>query len=328
MSNEIFVDWLTATQHYPGGGLPIILGGIVVWYDREGNVRLERGSASSVTGSYDTSIRVGCDGARIYISGNVGRFNRADNLFNFGWAGTWAKCNRILAGIGLPDFTAADRVPVQSGGGVGARLHRLDITSNFCAGSESQARAVIRWLSVQSISRMRRGMAGDESVWWSNTRHMFKAYLKGREMVAHGKDKDDPLVAYCDERGVVRVEVELRRRLLQDLKLDCFGDVSDERLEDVYRDQTSILRRVDRSDEPDILGAVPSRYRMTAAAWLAGQDLRALLSRSTLFRHGKVLREYGMDVFVPRNVVGFPVRVRVIDMQPMQVPEWYLMDAA
>jgi hypothetical protein len=170
---------------------------------------------------------------------------------------------------------------------------------------------------------MKRGFAGDESVWWSNTRHMFKAYLKGSEMIGHGSEKDDELVVFCKERGLVRVEVELKRRLLQELGLDSFAAVSDARVEEVYREQTELLRRVDRSDEPDLLASIPARSRMIAAAWIAGQDVSAMVSRATLFRHAKVLRGYGLDILHARNVDALPLRVRVVELQALDVPDWY-----
>lgn len=173
---------------------------------------------------------------------------------------------------------------------------------------------------------MKRGFAGDESVWFSNTRHMLKAYRKGAEMKAHGGD--DVLIGYCDAAGIVRVEVELKRRLLGELGLDEVGNVTDEKLADVFREQTEIFRAVDRSEEPDIIANVPARSRAFAAAWLAGQDVRALCSRATLFRHAKVLREYGIDVMEPRNIQNFPVSVRVVELEPMTAPAWYDWKAA
>lgn len=325
MTNEVFIDWISITQHHPAGGLPILIGGLVIWYDRSGNARSERASATSVGGSFDTTVRLQCDGSRVFLSGNPGRFARNDNLFNHGWEGTIEACNRILAQNGLPLFTASRGISGQADWRPGARIHRLDVTANFSTGSDAQARAVIRWLSAQSISRMKRGYSGDESIWWSNTRHMFKAYLKAHEMIHHGKEKDDKLVAWCLEQGIVRVEVELKRRLLQELHLDSFDQITDERLQSVFIDQTGILRRVDRSDEPDILSAIPSRYRMTAAAWLAGQDVSSCFSRATLFRHAKVLRHYGIDILQARNVEQFPIRVRVVDLQPVAMPDWYLL---
>jgi hypothetical protein len=175
---------------------------------------------------------------------------------------------------------------------------------------------------------MKRGQVGEESVWWANTRHMFKAYLKGAEMVKHGKAERDRSVLWCKDNGVVRVEVELKRRLLQALEMREFAAVSDEKIAAVFAEQTSILRRVDRSDEPDILAALPARSRVYASAWLAGQDLRACMAERSLYRHAKVLREYGIDILRPRNVCGFPVKVRVVDLVPATAPDWYSLKVA
>jgi len=348
MSDAIFIDWLGASQRYPGGVSPVFIGGLTVFYDRDGNARCERTRASSVGGSFDTAIQVGCDGSRVWLSGNVGRFDRRDNLFNAGWPGTWAAANRILAIVGLPPFTAyagemegqpahlrlvsqrvvgdtVRQIGVEAGGGArpGARIHRLDLTGNFETGSDGQARAVIRWLASRSISRMKRGLVGSESCWWANTRHMIKAYLKGAEMKHHGGEEIQELIDFCDERGLVRVEVELKRRLLQEAGLDAFDAVTDEKLAAIYNEQTEIFRRVDRSDEPDILASIPSRYRMTAAAWIAGQDVRGQLGQAALYRHARVLREYGIDILQARNVEKFPVKVRVVDLKPLSMPDWY-----
>ena len=327
MAGEVFIDWLTCAQHHPCGGLPIILNGVDVRYDRSGVARHEHTFPTSVAGSFESAIRVGCDGSRVFLSGNVGRFGREDNLFNHRWAGTVASANRILAGLGLPAFSSAAGIS-ERGAPLGARVSRLDLTCNFCTGSPGQARAVIRWLAAQSIARIKRGQVGNESVWWANTRYMLKAYCKGPEMENHGKSPDEFLVDWCNRHGVVRVEVELKRRLLAELGLVNFADISDERLAAIYTEQTSILRRVDRSDEPDILAAIPSRSRAYAAAWLAGQDMQLLASRATLFRHARCLREYGIDILTPRNVETFPIRVRVVDLVPAAVPDWYQLKVA
>jgi hypothetical protein len=174
---------------------------------------------------------------------------------------------------------------------------------------------------------MRRGDASGESVWWANTRHMFKAYMKAPEMVAnaakYGRTVAGRLWEWCRDKGVVRVEIELKRRLLADLGLDRVSAVSDEALRRVFEDQTRVLRRVDRCDAPDLLASIPARYRMTCAAWLAGQDVRGLLSNGTFYRHAKALREHGIDIVQARNVEAFPLKVRVVDLVPMEIPEWY-----
>lgn len=324
-NNAIFVDWITASQFHPEGGLPIVTGGIVVHYDESGIPRFERNKPASLTGSHDTSIRIGCDSGRVYLSGNAGRFSRPDNLFNHGWAGTLAQSNRVLTMSRLPAFTAST-VSDQGEKIGGATVSRLDITCNYSTGSEAQARAFIRWLNGRSMKRMKKGFAGNESVWFSNTRWMFKAYIKHLEMIAHGADKNDPVVEWCRAQGVVRVEVELKRRLLGELNMRDIENITDEKIEAAFHESTEILRAVDRSDEIDIIDSIPMGSRAYASAWLAGQDVSNLCSRRTLFRHAKVLREYGLDIMEPRNIEQFPVKVRTIELQPLACPDWYELE--
>ena len=141
-------------------------------------------------------------------------------------------------------------------------------------------------------------------------------------MAKHGGDKD--LVEYCNDNGVVRVELELKRRELEEMGLRDFGDIDQEKLEAAFHERMEPFRRVDCSHDPDLIAALPMRSRALAAAWLAGQDLRLCCSERTLYRHAKVLREYGIDILEVRNVERFPVKVQVIDLVPLSVPEWYL----
>jgi hypothetical protein len=199
----------------------------------------------------------------------------------------------------------------------------LDITANYATGSESQARAAIRGLAGRTIARMKRGMAGDESLWYSNSRSMLKAYIKHLEMIKHGAPEDAPGVRWCKEQGIIRLEVEVKKRILSELKMNDWEDITQEKIEELFIEQSSPFRSVDRSDEPDLLDSIPIRSRVYASAWMAGQDLRMTCSERTLFRHAKVLREYGLDIFQPRNVQQFPVKVRVVDLVPVEAPYWY-----
>jgi hypothetical protein len=274
MANEVFVDWISISQlHQTEEQLPIYCGGIIVNYDPLGNARHERVCAASFPGSFETSIRLKSDGKHTSLSGNVGRFSRKDNLFNLGFRETLAKANRICLDRGLPAFTPAKiRASDYEAESQGARVSRLDITCNFATGSESQARALIRWLGNRSVSRMKKGRVGDESVWWVNTRHMLKAYIKHIEMLKHGCSPDDLVYQWCKEQGVVRVEIELKKRLLFDEGLNQLENITDEKLIQIFHNETEIFSRVDRSDEPDILDAIPAKSRVYASAWLASYD--------------------------------------------------------
>lgn len=329
MSSAPFIDWITVRQHFTvEKPLPLLFRGVHSYHSSDGRCVSERLCAASIRGSWDTAVAVQCDGSGLLVSGNVGRFGRADNVFNYRWRETLESLERILDALSLPRFSLVDHTRSNADTGrkkipLGALLSTVDVTRNYSAGSDAQAIAFIRHCSNLNVSRCKRGIAGDESVWWSNSRRMIKVYRKGPEMVAHGADPKSRLVQWCFDVGLVRVEVSMKRRLLNDLGMTSLGAVSDERLEEIYDEETSFLRKFDSSDEPDILSAIPARSRAYAAAWLAGQDLSQFCSRATLYRHGRVLAEYGLDIFSPRNVSQFPTKVRIIDLEPVAAPDWY-----
>lgn len=318
---SVFIDWITISQTHVEE-LPIIADGFLVGFDAAGNETFARASAARVRGSFETSISVKSDGHRVVLSGNPGRFARQDNLFSHDLDRTIERCNRILALVGLPAFTAGEPVP-QSEAWTGARVHRLDLTCNYATGDMSKARAFIRWLQGQSRKRISKGLAGDESVWWANSREMLKAYIKALEMERRGLGADDERIIWARENGVVRVELELRRRLLAELGMQWLGGLTMGNITRIYQERTDVIRRADASGDIDILEHVPMRSRAIAAAWLEGHDIRALCSRATFFRHLKVLRECGLDISQSRDVTRLPVRVTEIELKPLEAPSWY-----
>lgn len=328
MKNAPFVDWITIRQsHYGQKPLPLFLNGVRSLHSRDGICRFEKPVPESLRGSWDSSLAIQSDGACFLLSGNVGRFGRPDNVFNFQWRDTQKALERICDALAVPRFSTREhaRLSGDPGQGVsGSIVSRLDITKNFRTGSDAQARAFIRHAQTLAISRTKRGVSGDESVWWVNTMRMVKVYNKAAELVArHGFDTDDPLVRWCRDNGIVRVECELKRRLLDDKKMTSIEQITDEKLEEIFQEQTAFLNRFDSSDEPDILAAIPSRSRAYAAAWLAGQDLHQFVSRATLFRHARVLRSHGLDILQQRNIQKFPMKVRVIELEHVEAPSWY-----
>lgn len=331
MGNAIFIDWITVSKSYAqechdrGFGLPILANGASVLYDHNGLPRFERAIPATFTASHATSLRVSCNGVYVSLSGNIGRFSRDNNLFNYGWNETKTKTESFLLDKGLPKL-ATESAQDAFNQPARAKVSRLDITANYSTGSVSQARAFIRWISSKSLRRMKKGSAGDESVWWSNGYHMFKAYIKHIELEKHGMSKDHPVYEWCRDNGIIRVEIELKRQKLKGYGMDIYDEITQEQIEEIYYQETEILRKVDRSDEPDIIDSLPARYRMTAAAWLSGEDVRSFMSNGTLYRHAKVLREYGLDILEPRNIVKFPTKVNVIELKPVSPPEWYRFD--
>lgn len=44
------------------------------------------------------------------------------------------------------------------------------------------------------------------------------------------------------------------------------------------------------------LKSIPATYRLTAAAFLAGVDVKSILSKATLTRHAKALHPFGIHL--------------------------------
>lgn len=170
----LFCDWITLYQdhseHAP------LNSGCVVTFDRQGKAVFTRHRAARMQGSFETCVTVKSDGRTVVASGNFGRFGRSDNLFNHDPRETVAACNRVLDYIGLPLFTLGRAEQAHHSFTGGARVSRIDLTRNYQCGSIANARAIIREISGRSISRAKRGIAADESVWWANTRYMLKFY--------------------------------------------------------------------------------------------------------------------------------------------------------
>ena len=323
MLKNAFIDWLTITQHHQASEpLPIVQNGIRVDYNAEGIPIFERASPRQCIGSFDTSVRVSCDGFRVSLSGNVGRFARQDNLYGFGISQTIKRANAILALFYLPPFTVSQTLP-NGETRLGASVSRLDFTVNYATGSEFKARQAINSFATLSVSRVKKGRAGDESYWFANTRYMFKAYIKHLEMLKHGASKDCPVYQYALNNGILRLELELKRRLLGELNMRRLEDITDEKLEAIFEKQTEFARKFTTDDFADALEHIPTKSRIYAESWHKGIDLKNTCSRATLFRHAKVLREYGIDILADRNIEHLTPQIRFVDLIPLPVPNWY-----
>jgi hypothetical protein len=227
-----------------------------------------------------------------------------------------------LQSIGLPPFTPTIKISEYETR-LGAVVSRLDFTINYATGSEHKARSAIRGLSNIAVSRVKRGTAGDESYWFANTRWMFKAYIKHLEMLKHSKNKHDAAFLFAKENGIVRIELELKKRLLSELNMNRIEHITDEKLLEIYESQTEFARRYQRTDIEDMSEHIPHKSRIFLEAWLKGSDLKQLLTNGTFYRQAKILREYGFDITAQRNIEDFPIQVRFIDLQPCEVPGWY-----
>ena len=111
-----------------------------------------------IMASYSTSLRVHCDGHRVYIEGNPSRFGRCENLFGFSSIDDCISVyNHVLRSLGLPPFTVGRFEFLQGKDGTkqrkmytGAVITHIDITKNHQVGMGDEY-AFLRAISTLSL---------------------------------------------------------------------------------------------------------------------------------------------------------------------------------
>lgn len=344
----LFVDWLSIWQvhasHAPQNS------GAIVTYDGASNPIFTRTRAARVQGSYSTSCRVKSDGACVVLEGNFGRLNREDNLFNFDPLQTFQRACLVadFAGLPIPRLddsrdNAGTPKPVLASIGHSERdfaegrtryefvhLSRVDLTQNYSCGSPAAARAFIRGMQGKNVSRVKKGLGGESSVWWSNTRYMLKFYIKADEMLAHGCG-EGAAYEFAKNNGIVRMELELKRRELFDLGWANFNEFIRAwdmgKVHKLFAEYEGLMNMHAIENDAEFIDALPARLRVIAAAFLSGRDVRSLMSRASFFRHRKALLEYGVDIADERPE-KLNVSIRTINIEPVAAPDWYWSKAA
>lgn len=331
----MFVDWVSVSQ-YHGGDLRREFVGSITFKGVAalGVDATDPGDLCEVAGprkweaSYGTSMQIKAHDGYVKVSGNPSRFNRPDNLFGFDLDECMQIINAELVKLGLPPFyPGAEMLPtakeIEEGKlskWTGAAFSRLDLTENFETGSELLARLAIRAYQARARGYMKKGAYSDETALWHNTRRSVKAYRKGDEMALHCKES--PWIEWARDRGIVRHEVALKSRLLSDTNLRYWGNLTMPVLEGIFRRETEVLNRADASLDPLAVDAVPVAARMVYAAWLKGENVRELLSRSAFYRYRRTLLDVAsVDIAEPRCAV-IPM-VRVIELCRAEAPAGY-----
>lgn len=311
-----------------------------------------------IQGSHDSKIRIASDGTTLSMKGNPGRFGRADNLFNLDLSGTVAACNRLAESQGFPSnafargsfdpwttsqlqklegFSAGERP--EDPWSNGARVWCIHLTQNYITGGPENAQSVLDWANTQTMARVKKRRLGRSTMVWGELSYcQVELYDKAEEMLCHCKGPEakaamrvNPAYLYALANGIIRLEVKCAKDFLKHKKLTYLGNWTMGTVAELFKEKAEILTRCAvavAADDEDILALLPSSTRVHAAAWMAGVDVSAHMSRRTFFRHAKVLRPYGIDICEKRNVTVIKPKLREISITPCSVPDWYSLQAA
>jgi len=235
------------------------------------------------------------------------------------------------------DIAAGDDLPESPW--TGARVWSIHLTQNYVTGSPAMAKAVIDWANTQSVARVKKARLGLTTVVWGSLKYcQTELYVKADEMLAHCKTPEakarmrlSDAYNYALDNGIIRLEVKCAKDFLKHRKLTFLGNWDMGTVTKLFEEKSEIMRRCtmsEQGDDEDILALLPSSTRVHAAAWMAGVDVSAHMSRRTFFRHAKVLRGYGIDICEKRNVTAIRPKMREVELAPAEIPAWYRLAAA
>lgn len=332
MAAGVFCDWLSIYQvHF--AGVALVNDGHVFSVDQEGVIQWDVPSKLVHRGSHDTSIRIRSDGFKVSLEGNIGRFNRPDNLFGYSVAECVQLANKLLAEFGLPPFFDAAPMPMIRKGGedggyqaVGAVITRVDLTRNWATGSPGNCEQFIRYLQGFKSGRQEPTPYKTTGVAWGvGSKYWYaKVYDKAgeykRQLGKKAKGFDATLFDYMYNAGIARHEIELKSRYLRDhnlWRISQWGEGMEERVYALFNDVIEGQAHVDSFLE------IPGRAGELAVAWRDGADLKKRLAQNTYYRYRRELLKYGIDIAVPSNVTRLRARVEVISLTPAVIPDWY-----
>lgn len=330
MDNSIFVDWLAMHQEYPEGGLKSVNKGCVWAVDENGEVEWTTDRAISVEGSHDTRLRLQCDGFKVQVSGNIGRFHRRDNLFGYSYEECVSRWNEVLHGYDLPPFTAGEPIFYNDEtrmSWTGAINTQIDLTRNYCLFNRDDLQGFMGWLGTQQRGRLKVGVSLDGGTisWGEGSKYVYEIfYDKWLEFNCHKKKNqcvDAEVVDFCRDVGVGRHELKLKTRFLTQNGYRFMGGVNMGMLIDLYRKRSQLVLTDKLAF--DEFNDIPKPYRATAKDWRDGVDLRSELKDRKYRMHRRELLKYGIDIAVKPKVEFLRPKIKQIEVMGLVAPDWY-----
>ena len=282
--------------------------------DRDGVIDWEKRDWETIRcPSSDTSLRISCDGRRLRFMGNIGRFQQTDNLYGLPVISAVERWAEVLTPFGL-DLTLFGSVHAKGSlSEYGTTLSRVDLAGNY---SVDDFRS---WCAVTMQKRLGRklplmgrygpawGYEARRSNWWKA-----KIYDKSAELAGERGPRSGATIA--------RFEIQLGTEYLKREGLNYVAAWKPQEGHDmgqiIYGRFSSELFR--ESATVETWDDLPPRLRQYAILWRDGFDVRTLFKHDSSYcRVKSQLREFGIELSQPCNVVALSRRVRQVSVLPL-----------
>ncbi len=303
-------DWLSGRHEYLHPVEPRH-GGHVLKIKPDGEIEWETQSWENIRcPSSDTAIRVKCDGKRLHFSGNIGRFQHADNLTGITVLECIERWGEVLKNLGFDTTGFGMRHRVGTISECGTFLTRIDLAGNFQ--TDNYAALCATCLS-RRIGQRQPTVGKYGPTWGYEAKRSnwlkFKLYDKTAEL--EGRRTPTPGAT------VARFEAQLGSEYLKQNHLDTVAAWKDKNMgtivygrfaDQVFREQV----------ETTNWSQIPAKLRTWAILWRDGEDIRNHLQKSRYYTVRKLLLEdHGIDIGVPCNVQSLTRRVQTVTVTPL-----------
>lgn len=276
------------------------------------------------SGSTKIIIKPGRVPGEIYLSGNVGRWGKLDNVFQ----PTPAYCLNVL----LPQvlLTAGAR----SWDMDSIELHRMDLCEVLSM-EKAQAYRYLSWASGQTLGRLLPATEAHGVYYGRRSSHRtVKLYNKIKDLQRRGLGE---LAERLESEfgALIRREIQLRR------SLETYGMWKGTHWTDDEENgaATAIMRCQFRQLDAggvsyeEAIADIATRQGRTVAGYLSmwrdGVDLaRVLPERSYRRIRAQVRKATGIDLSLPPDVTRLNTRTVEVKLQRVSLPDWYQLTPA
>lgn len=266
--------------------------------------------------SSDTSLRIKCDGQKVMMTGNIGRFGQEDNLNGYTvgeclekWAAILRDYMPKITGFLAPDVIMVNRLTgeVESSG---TRITRCDLAGNFFTDNYASLSQMLMTRKLgQHLPRMGKfgpmwGYDSKRANWLKAKVYDKTCEIEGRRTAAVGAT-------------TARFEVQFGSEILKRRGLHTASGWEGHNMENiVYKEFADQVFREQATAESWV--DIPPRIRQYAVLWRDGTPLRSQCkSDATFYRVRKQLLAHGIDVSMPCNVMTLCRRIEVVKVIPL-----------
>lgn len=276
------------------------------------------------SGSTKIQIRPGRAPGEVYISGNIGRWGKQDNVFQ---PGPSYCLQRLLPAVLLA--AGARSWDLES-----VEIHRLDLCEVLRL-ERGQSYRYLSWASGQSLGRLRPATEAHGVYYGRRSVHRtVKIYDKLQDLRRRGlKELADRLES--EFGALVRREIQLRRTL-ENYGMKKYTDWAcpegDAAAEAIVSCQFRSLDAGGISYE-EAISDIDTRQGRTIAGYLSmwrdGVDLaRAIPERSYRRIRAQVKKATGIDLSLPPDVTRLSTRIVEVKPERVSLPDWYELTPA